>query len=225
MAVIKVACPKCGQKVSGDESFYGRPVNCPICTSRIVFPEGPSGSAKMAADPAPIPPGGPPNHDPRPPHPPESPPFGSSGTGTHAAAPPSEAPQYPDPPSRPNLDDDFSGSSISSGEPSLHFEDDEPEVPSPLLGIVSLVVGVLNTVTVCIPSILLVPVAIVCGHAALARAKHSPVKPAPGHTHAVIGVILGYAGLIFTIFVLVGVLIFKDQLGEVFAKGSPDAAG
>ena len=42
MAVIKVACPKCGQKVSGDESFYDKYVNCPICTSKIMFPANPS---------------------------------------------------------------------------------------------------------------------------------------------------------------------------------------
>lgn len=41
MAVIKVACSKCGQRVSGDESFYGTTVQCPICTSDVRFPSGP----------------------------------------------------------------------------------------------------------------------------------------------------------------------------------------
>ncbi len=39
MAVIKVACSKCGQKVSGDESFYGATVECPICSASIHFPK------------------------------------------------------------------------------------------------------------------------------------------------------------------------------------------
>src|SRR5690606_2619052 len=38
MATIKVACPKCGQKVSGDESFHGTVVECAVCSSDILFP-------------------------------------------------------------------------------------------------------------------------------------------------------------------------------------------
>lgn len=39
MATIKIACKKCGQKVSGDERFFGTTVQCPICSSDIEFPE------------------------------------------------------------------------------------------------------------------------------------------------------------------------------------------
>lgn len=39
MATIKIACPECGQKVSGDESFLGTSVNCPLCNTRIQFPD------------------------------------------------------------------------------------------------------------------------------------------------------------------------------------------
>ncbi len=67
MAIIKICCPKCGQKVSGDESYYGRVVECPVCSSDIRFPgerkEGwPSeqssarATGESFADPVPIPP-------------------------------------------------------------------------------------------------------------------------------------------------------------------------
>ncbi|MEM8955494.1 MAG: DUF4190 domain-containing protein [Verrucomicrobiota bacterium] len=39
MPTIKIACPDCGQRVSGDESFLGTTVPCPSCDTPIVFPE------------------------------------------------------------------------------------------------------------------------------------------------------------------------------------------
>ncbi|MEM7148026.1 MAG: DUF4190 domain-containing protein [Verrucomicrobiota bacterium] len=39
MPTIKIACPDCGQRVSGDESFLGTTVPCPNCDTNIVFPE------------------------------------------------------------------------------------------------------------------------------------------------------------------------------------------
>ncbi|MFT5471061.1 MAG: hypothetical protein ACI8UO_006194 [Verrucomicrobiales bacterium] len=41
MATIKIACKKCGQRVSGDERFFGNTVQCPICSSDIAFPLNP----------------------------------------------------------------------------------------------------------------------------------------------------------------------------------------
>ncbi|MFV1994674.1 MAG: DUF4190 domain-containing protein [Verrucomicrobiales bacterium] len=38
MAVIKIACEKCGQRVSGDETFLGKSVPCPVCSHEIPFP-------------------------------------------------------------------------------------------------------------------------------------------------------------------------------------------
>lgn len=38
MAEYKVACPQCGQHVSGDESFLGITVQCPICSTQFQFP-------------------------------------------------------------------------------------------------------------------------------------------------------------------------------------------
>ncbi len=39
MATFKIACPECGQKVSGDESFLGTIVDCPLCNTKIKFPK------------------------------------------------------------------------------------------------------------------------------------------------------------------------------------------
>ena len=41
MAVIKVACPDCGQRFSGDETFFGRVVDCQVCGAKVAFPKGP----------------------------------------------------------------------------------------------------------------------------------------------------------------------------------------
>lgn len=236
MAVIKIACPKCGQKVSGDETFYGRSVNCPICTSKIVFPQNPTPST------GPVPPS-------QNPVPPSQPPVETSPVTTPeppAGAPPShpdpatQGPpafetihpaQQPAPPSQPAFDTVISSAGPSFDEvvakvpappetPPAHENED---VPSPLLGTLSLVVGILNTVSICVGGILLAPVAIILGHAALAKAKHSPVKPAPGQSLAMIGVILGYAGLVFTILLLIGLLAFKEPFLEAISRASEGA--
>ena len=39
MATFKIACPECGQKVSGDESFLGAIIDCPLCNTKIKFPK------------------------------------------------------------------------------------------------------------------------------------------------------------------------------------------
>jgi hypothetical protein len=40
--IVKVHCGQCGQRVSGDESFFGTVAKCPICSSDIRFPDAPS---------------------------------------------------------------------------------------------------------------------------------------------------------------------------------------
>ena len=40
MAVVKVYCSRCGQRVAGDETFFGTTVHCPVCHSGIQFPKG-----------------------------------------------------------------------------------------------------------------------------------------------------------------------------------------
>jgi hypothetical protein len=58
MPTIKIACPDCGQRVSGDESFLGKSVKCPVCESLIPFPasfEDLPEPATAAAQPPPLP--------------------------------------------------------------------------------------------------------------------------------------------------------------------------
>jgi DNA-directed RNA polymerase subunit RPC12/RpoP len=56
MPTIKIACPECGQRVSGDESFLGRSVKCPACDSQIPFPDSFDAPPEVAAaEPPPLP--------------------------------------------------------------------------------------------------------------------------------------------------------------------------
>lgn len=131
-----------------------------------------------------------------------------AGPTPGAPLPPSPAAGYPELP--PRKEERRQGEADDSVE----------EVPSPLLGILSLVTGVLNTVTLCIGGPLLAPVAIILGHIALAKGRHSPVQPAPGHTLAMIGGVLGYTGLLFMIVILVVLLVFKDQIRSAMPVGA-----
>lgn len=182
MAVLKVACPKCGQKVSGDESFFGTTVDCPVCSSKIPFPEPPE--EKLAE--APIEnlqsrnDGG------------ESEEAKAESPATPSQAPTKETSSIPLP----------SNQVAGSGT-------DGADVPSPVLGVISMVLGLVSVMLFCIPGILFGPAAIIFGHIARSRAKHSPVKPAPGSSAALTGLILGYlslAGFILALVVLPGVI-------------------
>jgi hypothetical protein len=93
--------------------------------------------------------------------------------------------------------------------------DEEDEIddlpPSPIWGAISIVTAVLSIVT-CVGGILFAPIAIICGHTALAKARHSPVQPAPGHTLGAIGLMIGYVSLILLIITLFLTLIFEETL-------------
>lgn len=177
MAVLKVACPKCGQRVSGDDSFYGTSVECPVCTAKVVFPEKPGRS---------------------------------------------EPPPEKKPAAEPEKDD-FSGTDLSweSGRPADSLEETGsiplPRPPavadrgpaagagegSPILGVISMVVGIVTVVCLCLPGILLGPVAVVCGHMGLASSRRARVHPAPGENMALTGLILGYVGMAVSLVYLV----------------------
>ncbi len=205
MATIKVACPKCGQKVSGDETFYGTTVECPVCSAAIRFP----GESR----------GGPPGFAPPPeraelPSFAESPPSpdsagvplpASRGGGLEAGA---EALAYSRPVSDPEVEKD--------GE---EAEDDGPDLPpSPLWGAVSIVSAVLSVVLCVLGGVFFAPLAIIFGHTALAKARHSPVQPAPGHTLGAIGLMVGYVSLVVTILLLLGALLFQEPLRGLFQR-------
>lgn len=68
-------------------------------------------------------------------------------------------------------------------------------MPSPVLGVVSMVLGLVGVALFCLPGILFGPAAIICGHMARARGKHSPIQPPPGNGAALLGLILGYLSL------------------------------
>ena len=188
MAVIKQACPKCGQRVSGDESFYGTSVECPICSSKIFFPD-PDGPKKEV------------------PSKKESPSSSSSSSGweTSKSPPPLEdaLDDYHD---EDNFDDlrpkartkAAPVQTNSAGVPTTYAEP-----PSATLSIISMVFGILNAVTFCIPAIVLAPAAIICGHIALIKGKFSPIQPAPGRGMAITGLILGYIGLAVMLIALI----------------------
>lgn len=168
MAVLKVACPKCGQRVSGDESFYGTSVECPICTSKIPFPAHPAAS-HASSKPDPIP----------------------ARDLARADLPPSR--QAPLPSTAPNVE--TSSIPLPSKSPAPAPATSGEDVPSPVLGVVSMVLGLVGVVFFCLPGILFGPASIICGHLARSRGKQSPIQPPPGHGAALLGLILGYLSL------------------------------
>jgi len=218
MATIKVACPKCGQKVSGDESFHGTTVECPICSADIRFPgekrEQGRGHAILPVPPDPKP-------DPKPAATPDSRPDAvlPRPADDHGAPPGSAASSAPPgsaspavrlaPGEAPSARGDRPSS--SAAEP----EDLDDRPPSPIWGAISIVSAVLSIVT-CVGGILFAPIAIIFGHTALAKARHSPVQPAPGHTLGAIGLMIGYVSLVLLILVLLLALVFQGTLREFF---------
>jgi len=208
MATIKVACPKCGQKVSGDESFYGTVVECPICSSDILFPGQrrhglPQGTlTPVAAEPT---------------------------AETHSPVPRESADPdlNPDAVIRSNREPEVSPDSFSekpveksaaapppSGSGKGDEEDDEDELllpPSPIFGAISIVSAFLGVIT-CLGGVLFAPLAIIFGHTALAKARHSSVQPAPGHTLGAIGLMIGYIDLVLIILVLLAMVFFGEAI-------------
>lgn len=206
MAVIKVACPQCGQKVSGDETFHGRSVDCPICSAKIHFPANPDlpsdPSSLLENEVAPTT---------------QSRASSSVSSSLNQPSPLIESdPELPPPPQfeSETIESNSATKTVAAPNPiSMSSDADETgtdsskDAPSPLIGILSLVVGSLNTLTVCIGGLILAPVAVILGHIALNKAKASPVQPAPGKKMGLIGLILGYLGLPGTLIMLIAVML------------------
>ncbi len=192
MATIKIACPKCGQKVSGDESFSGTIVECPICSSQIKFPSDKEKFADTASSQ-------------------KKPGKDEEGFTPESPVPPAASPEAP-----PAQEESLplpSEESLRQGHQGSQWADVDDEIPSPLFGAISLVCGILGIVT-CIGGFLFAPLAIIFGHIALARGKHSPVQPPPGRNLAMFGVIIGYLNLLLLIVVLVGMVFFKEPVTQ-----------
>ena len=186
MAVIKIACTKCGQRVSGDESFYGTTVECPVCSSVIAFPEpitnsppaqqtGPStqsqpeSQGELAGSTA--------N---------DSPESGTSQAensampklGSHGGS--SEMMQTTSIPLMPENIITQDANRIGALNAAMHAAPDEPP-PSTLQSILSMVFGILGLVFFPFGApILFSPAAIITGHIALAKSKHSRIPTRAG---------------------------------------------
>lgn len=223
MATIKVACPKCGQKVSGDESFHGTTVECPVCSADIRFPGEKRGNPSALAI-TPVPP------DPGPESRPGTRPAADHDSKPDAVLPrPADEPEtLPAAPPSPTLPGNAApavkleaakDAPGTSAAPASAGGDEEDEIddlpPSPIWGAISIVSAVLSIVT-CVGGILFAPIAIICGHTALAKARHSPVQPAPGHTLGAIGLMIGYVSLVLLIITLFLALLFQETLREFF---------
>ncbi|MEM7600681.1 MAG: DUF4190 domain-containing protein [Verrucomicrobiota bacterium] len=207
MAIIKVACPKCGQKVSGDETFAGATVSCPVCSADIHFPgeirgDGPTGELKTEEY--------------------------APDTNTGPVELLKGEPEFDE--VAPQASQEDSDSLPEEAEPVLsedldeldeEGEEDEMIVPSPVSGAVSLVASVLGVVLCVAGGILFSPIAIIFGHVSQAKARHSPVQPAPGQTLGAIGMLIGYVWLVITILILGILVLFEDSIREmVQSRGS-----
>ncbi|MEM6915866.1 MAG: DUF4190 domain-containing protein [Verrucomicrobiota bacterium] len=196
MATIKVACPKCGQKVSGDETFAGAVVPCPVCSADIQFPGETRGHAPTGILRT-VEPG--------------------EATGPVEVAP--QLPEFEEAAPQASRETIHPSEEIETGEespdpvpPEEGEEDEEPVVPSPVSGAVSLVASVLGVVLCVAGGILFSPVAIIFGHLSQAKARRSPVQPAPGQTLGAIGMLIGYVWLVITILILGVLVLFEDSI-------------
>ncbi len=211
MATIKVACPKCGQKVSGDEAFFGTSVECPVCSAQIHFPESAPNSAPAASENSPSA-----NDASKTP---------ARYTGPQPVPPRDDEEVEPDSGAGELLpvvnNEGFTEVEQSEVEPESTESDDIEEgdpgaVPSPMFGAISMVSAVLGIMT-CFGGPLFAPIAIIFGHMAGSKARHSPVQPAPGQTLGAVGMMIGYVNLVFTILGLIVLLVLREM--EVIPDG------
>jgi len=222
MAVIKVACPKCGQKVSGDETFIGSEVECPICSSSIRFPGELAAFSGVGIS--------------------KSESSERKSPSTHVPVPPEKRRDYDDTSKvgqdvvQRNEDDDEDADEVEgedeketvsprerrrkrnkSRKEETEDEEDHAELPpSPLFGAISIVSAVLTVVSCFTLGIIFAPIAIISGHIALAKASRSPVQPAPGHTLGAIGLMVGYVSLAVTIIMLAVAAFFGENIRDYF---------
>ena len=223
MATIKVACPKCGQKVSGDETFQGTVVECPICSASIQFPgQRSEPAATESIDPV------------LPRERPKPKPIPAAADEALPKATFEEGALDDIVPQTQNASQGLATEIINSTA-SEDFEEEEEEavVPSPVTGAISIVTAVLAVVTcpggilfapIAIIGILFAPIAIISGHLSQAKARRSLVQPAPGQTLGAIGMLIGYIWLVIAILLLAIAVIFKEPLREPLQEFFGNAA-
>ncbi|MCB1086397.1 MAG: DUF4190 domain-containing protein [Verrucomicrobiae bacterium] len=200
MAVLKVACPKCGQRVSGDDTFFGTTVECPVCSSTIRFPERPAAPqpSREAAGPLDLA-------------------VAASSRDPHAGLDLPPQPRQPQPESPEPARQPAHTSINLPPKPSSFPEHHEP--PSPFLGVISMVLGIVSVALICLPGILFGPAAIISGHMALARSRRSSVRPVPGRGAAITGLILGYLSLLG--FILITLFVGPWIVEKIRASAPP----
>ncbi|MEM1443693.1 MAG: DUF4190 domain-containing protein [Verrucomicrobiota bacterium] len=204
MATIKVACPKCGQKVSGDETFAGAVVPCPVCSADIQFPgetrgKAPTGILRTEA------------YEP--------------GEATGPVEIPAQLPDFDESAPQATAGEVTGSDEYLSKEtvdepvaPESDEEEEEQVVPSPVSGAVSLVASILGVVLCVFGGILFSPIAIIFGHVSQAKARRSPVQPAPGQTLGAIGMLVGYVWLAITILILGILILFEDSIRQMIQE-------
>lgn len=127
------------------------------------------------------------------------------------ATPPAPTPKEPEPRPRANTAPPV----IATEQPE---EDLEDPIPSPLAGAIAMVAATLSIVSCGTLGILFAPIAIIAGHTALAMARRSPVRPAPGQTIGAVGMVLGYLSLAMTIVVLLILVFFGKELRDAIPQ-------
>lgn len=219
MAVVKVYCSRCGQRVSGDENFFGTTVQCPVCSSEIHFPKGPE-SESLEPHPATIPP--PPRRDgsglhsggvtaPMPGHPLGALPVTGGGrfppalgsslpvgpTGAHGlpAGPLAGPPMGATPAAAGPMA--ASKSAASQPEERPGGKEDPGVMPTLVLG------SGIASMILCSGFLVLSAVAIVGGHLTMIKLDRAGIKE--GRNQVVAGTLLGYCSVALFLLVAIGV--------------------
>ncbi len=229
----------CGQKVVANESFLGKKVPCPTCEGFVEFPsaemlaEKPelilgeesslasaeAASPEVSADEV----------------------VGSADSPEQIA----DLPRAEIPQSEGDVDyisgayEDFAGEdalqenglgmpadadsggygAFLSGEGQAERDEDEDgaeaaNLPSPAWGAASFTFALGAWITV-IGGVLLAPMAIVAGHLGCHRYRESPIQPAPGHSLAALGMVFGYAQVVFLMILLGALVLFREPIGQL----------
>jgi len=208
MAVIKVACSKCGQRVSGDETFYGTSVQCPICSSEIRFPSGPEDKSVESTNGLPRAFGDEPEQS--------MPQEAQKPAGQTVPPPPSQEnlPTAAPTPTGEPLPAANPQQSIPAPAPTPAPVSSVPDSAGPLPAIV-MTLGIIGVA--CSPLALLCgPAAIIMGHLTMMKVNQLPGKKGQGMTLA--GLIMGYVSLVILVVVAVlWVKVFQPMLMPVEA--------
>ncbi len=245
MSNFKIACPFCSQKVVANESFLGKKVPCPSCEGFVEFPsaemlaENPElilgeESSLLSSEAAP--------------QASEAQELVSRdlsvGDQPVASLPDDEVEMScessaheefregsqsevcenvseTDSEFESDIESDGYGTFLSNGGLSEAEEAEvaakKQELPSPAWGAASFTFALGAWITV-VGGVLLAPMAIITGHLGCHRYRVSPLQPAPGHSLAALGMVFGYAQVVFLLILLGALVLFRDPIGQMANK-------